>query len=119
LKTTEAIAAEANSAVQGPGQVALTMKVNDVYRHLKVEPSTTLADALRFELGLTGTKVVCDRGACSACTVHLDGTPVVSCLTLAIDVGNRAVRTIEGLADNDKLKPIQQQFIANDALQCG
>src|SRR5262249_2602146 len=79
----------------------------------------TLAETLRFELGLTGTKVVCDRGACSACTVHLDGVPVCSCLTLAIDVGERKITTIEGLARGDKLLPIQEQFIQQDALQCG
>jgi xanthine dehydrogenase YagR molybdenum-binding subunit len=120
LKTSEALAADAAAGkVQGPGEVALTMKVNRVIHHLKVEPSTTLADALRFTLGLTGTKVVCDRGSCSACTVHLDGTPVCSCLTLAVDVGTRGVTTIEGLADGDKLTPIQEQFIAQDAMQCG
>ena len=86
---------------------------------MKVLPAATLADTLRFQLGLTGTKVVCDRGACTACTVHLDGTPVCSCMTLAVDVGTRSVTTIEGLAEGDKLTPIQEQFIANDAMQCG
>ena len=120
LKTSEALAADAAAAKpQGPGEVAITLKVNQVIHHLRVEPSTTLADALRFSLGLTGTKVVCDRGSCSACTVHLDGTPVCSCMTLALDVGTRAVTTIEGLADGDKLSPIQEQFIAQDAMQCG
>ncbi|MGZ3425016.1 MAG: (2Fe-2S)-binding protein, partial [Polyangia bacterium] len=120
LETSEAIAADAAAAaVRGPGEVGITLTVNRVAHQLKVEPSTTLADALRFNLGLTGTKVVCDRGACSACTVHLDGAPVCSCMTLAIDVGGRAVTTIEGLADGDKLTPIQEQFIAQDAMQCG
>jgi len=120
LKTTEALAADAAAGkVQGPGEVAVTLKVNDVMHHVKVMPSTTLAEALRFQLALTGTKIVCDRGACSACTVHLDGTPVASCMTLAVDVGARAVTTIEGLARDEKLTPIQQQFIAHDAMQCG
>jgi xanthine dehydrogenase YagR molybdenum-binding subunit len=120
LKTSEALAADAAAGnVQGPGEIAVTLKVNRVMHHLKVEPSTTLADALRVSLGLTGTKIVCDRGACSACTVHLDGTPVASCMTLAVDVGGRAVTTIEGLADGEKLTPIQEQFIAHDAMQCG
>ena len=120
LKTSEALAADAAAArVQGPGEVGLTLKVNQVIHHLKVLPSTTLADALRFELALTGTKVVCDRGSCSACTVHLDGTPVLSCMTLAIDVGTREVTTIEGLARGEELTPIQKEFIAHDAMQCG
>ncbi|HEY1587317.1 MAG TPA: (2Fe-2S)-binding protein, partial [Polyangia bacterium] len=120
LKTSEALADAASSdVVQGPGEVAITLKVNEALHHLKVLPSTTLAEALRVQMGLTGTKVVCDRGSCSACTVHLDGTPVCSCLTLAIDVGTRAVTTIEGLARGETLTPIQEQFIANDAMQCG
>jgi aerobic-type carbon monoxide dehydrogenase small subunit (CoxS/CutS family) len=120
LKTSEALAADAAAGkVQGPGEVALTLRVNRVLQHVKVEPSATLADTLRFTLGLTGTKVVCDRGSCSACTVHLDGTPVASCMTLAVDVGDRAVTTIEGLADGETLTPIQRAFIAHDAMQCG
>ncbi|MCU1277011.1 MAG: oxidoreductase [bacterium] len=120
LETSEALAADVAAAkVQGPGEVAVTLKVNSVMHQVKLEPSTTLADALRFTLGLTGTKVVCDRGSCSACTVHLDGMPVCSCMTLAVDVGTRAVTTVEGLANGDKLAPIQEQFIAQDAMQCG
>lgn len=113
---------EANAAeprVVGPGLVPVTLRVNGASRRLEVEPRTTLAEALRFDLGLTGTKVVCDRGSCSACTVWLDSTPVCSCMTLAIDVGARAVTTIEGLATGDELHPIQEAFIEHDALQCG
>ena len=77
LKTSEALAADAaHGRVQGPGAVHVSLKINGAVHALEVEPSTTLADALRFGLGLTGTKVVCDRGSCSACTVHLDGVPV-------------------------------------------
>ncbi|MDB4968800.1 MAG: oxidoreductase [Myxococcales bacterium] len=120
LKTTEALAESVKGgAAVGPGAVPVSLKVNGSVHQLSLEPSTTLADALRFSIGLTGTKVVCDRGSCSACTVHLDGTPVCSCMTLAVDVGARAVTTIEGLARGDKLTPIQEQFIANDAMQCG
>ncbi len=120
LKTSEALAdAASTDAVQGPGEVAITLKVNEALHPLKVLPSTTLAEALRYQMGLTGTKIVCDRGSCSACTVHLDGTPVCSCMTLAVDVGTRAVTTIEGLARGETLTPIQEQFIANDAMQCG
>jgi aerobic-type carbon monoxide dehydrogenase small subunit (CoxS/CutS family) len=68
---------------------------------------------------LTGTKIGCDRGACSACTVWLDGTPVSSCMTLALDARGKAVTTIEGLADGDKLHPVQQAFVDHDAMQCG
>lgn len=105
--------------VRGPGAVPLVLRVNGAEKKIEVEPRTTLADALRFELGLTGTKVVCDRGSCSACTVFLDGTPVCSCMTLAIDVGKREVKTIEGLAQGEALHPVQQCFIDKDALQCG
>jgi xanthine dehydrogenase YagR molybdenum-binding subunit len=119
-KASDALAVEvAHPAVLGPGAVAITLEVNGARKTLDVEPRTTLAEALRYGLGMTGTKIGCDRGACSACTVHLDGMPVPSCMTLAIDVGARKVRTIEGLADGDKLHPVQTQFITHDAMQCG
>jgi aerobic-type carbon monoxide dehydrogenase small subunit (CoxS/CutS family) len=106
--------------VLGPGIVSISLRLNKQVRQLKVEPRTTLAEALRDELGLTGTKIVCDRGSCSACTVWLDGTPVCSCMTLAVDVGSRAVTTIEGLAgDGERLHPVQEAFIEYDAMQCG
>ena len=105
--------------VQGPGKVPVTLRVNGVNRKLNIEPRTTLADALLFELNLTGTKVVCNRGSCSACTVWLDNTPVCSCMTMAMDVGDRNVTTIEGLAQGDKLHPVQEAFIAYDAAMCG
>ena len=116
---TEASTALAGPAVVGPGRVAVTLNVNGSARKLDIEPRTTLAEALRDDLGLTGTKVVCDRGSCSACTVMLDKTLVVSCMTLAIDVGDRAVTTIEGLAKGDALHPVQEAFIEHDAMQCG
>jgi aerobic-type carbon monoxide dehydrogenase small subunit (CoxS/CutS family) len=74
---------------------------------------------LRDHLDLTGTKIGCDRGSWSACTVWLDGAPVASCMVLAIDVGSRPVTTIEGLAQGDTLHPVQEAFIAHDAMQCG
>ncbi|HEX8000605.1 MAG TPA: (2Fe-2S)-binding protein [Pyrinomonadaceae bacterium] len=118
-KEAEAAAA-AEPEVVGPGRVGLSLRINNQLRRVEVEPRTTLAEALRFELGLTGTKVVCDRGSCSACTVWLDGTPVCSCMTLAVDVGTRAVTTIEGLASGgEKLHPVQEAFIEYDATQCG
>jgi xanthine dehydrogenase YagT iron-sulfur-binding subunit len=109
----------AEPVVVGPGLVPITLRVNGAERKVKIEPRTTLAEALRFELGMTGTKVVCDRGSCSACTVWLDATPVCSCMMLAIDVNDRAVTTIEGLASNDTLHPVQEAFIEHDAMQCG
>lgn len=106
-------------AADGPQAVALTLNVNGVARPLEAEPRMTLAEALRGPLGLTGTKIACNRGACSACTVWLDGVPVCSCMTLAVDVGARSVTTIEGLAHGDALHPVQAAFIEHDALQCG
>jgi carbon-monoxide dehydrogenase small subunit/xanthine dehydrogenase YagT iron-sulfur-binding subunit len=79
----------------------------------------TLAEVLRGPLALTGVKVACDQGACSACTVLIDGTPIASCSILAVDVGDRSITTIEGLASDGKLHPVQEAFIAHDALQCG
>jgi len=103
----------------GPAAVPLTLRVNGAARSVSVPPHTTLAEALRGPLDLTGTKIGCDRGACSACTVWLDGVPVASCMILAIDIGERSVTTIEGLAEGDKLHPVQAAFIEYDAVQCG
>ncbi len=111
--------AEEQAGAVGPGKIPLKLRVNGEVRTLNVEPRTTLAEALRDDLHLTGTKVVCDRGSCSACTVMLDKTPVCSCMTLAVDVGDRNVTTIEGLAHGEDLHPIQAAFIEHDALQCG
>jgi xanthine dehydrogenase YagT iron-sulfur-binding subunit len=105
--------------VLGPGVVSLSLTINGIARAVNVEPHVTLADVLRGALDLTGTKIGCDRGACSACTVWLDGAPVASCMLLAIDVGGRAITTIEGLAPGDTLHPVQEAFIAHDAVQCG
>jgi aerobic-type carbon monoxide dehydrogenase small subunit (CoxS/CutS family) len=103
----------------GPQAVPLAITVNGKSRTVQVEPRMTLAELLRGPLQLTGTKIACNRGACSACTVLLDGVPVCSCMTLVIDVGARNVTTIEGLADGDALNPIQEAFIEHDAIQCG
>ncbi|MCF6169846.1 MAG: (2Fe-2S)-binding protein [Bacteroidales bacterium] len=103
----------------GAGVLNLSMHVNGRLRQMSVEARTTLADALRNELQLTGTKVGCNRGACAACTVWIDGIPTLSCMTLAVEVGERKVTTIEGLARHGKLHPVQQAFIDHDATQCG
>lgn len=110
-------ATEHNTA--GPVPVVITLHVNGLMREVRVEPRATFAEVLRGELALTGTKIGCDRGACSACTVWLDGAPVASCMLLAIDVDGRKVSTIEGLASGDELHPVQAAFIAHDAVQCG
>ena len=100
--------------------VPLDLLVNGELRTLRLPPQTTLAEALRGPLALTVTKVACDRGACSACTVWLDGQPVCSCMTLALDAQGHAVTTIEGLAPaGDALHPVQQAFIEHDGMQCG
>jgi xanthine dehydrogenase YagT iron-sulfur-binding subunit len=103
----------------GPDAMTIKMKVNGITKSLSVEPRTTLASALRDHLELTGTKVVCDRGSCSACTVYLDGKPVNACMLSVFDVGDKEVTTIEGIAKNGELHPVQQAFIEHDASQCG
>jgi xanthine dehydrogenase YagT iron-sulfur-binding subunit len=105
--------------VLGPGAVVLSLSINGRTLPVRVDPGTTLADVLRLHLGLTGTKIGCDRGACSACTVWVDGEVVASCMTLAFDVRGKQVTTIEGLAQGGKLHPVQQAFVDHDALQCG
>jgi len=99
--------------------VAVTLQVNGRKHELKLEPRVTLLDALREHLGLTGTKKGCDHGQCGACTVLIAGRRVYSCLTLAVMHGGAPVTTIEGLADGDKLHPLQAAFIERDAFQCG
>jgi xanthine dehydrogenase YagT iron-sulfur-binding subunit len=93
--------------------------VNGTAEGLDIDPRTTLLDTLRDQLDLTGTKKGCDHGQCGACTVHVDGKRVLSCLTLAATLHRRTVVTIEGLADGDRLHPVQQAFIDHDGLQCG
>jgi xanthine dehydrogenase YagT iron-sulfur-binding subunit len=112
-------AKEASEQVTGPDVSPISLRVNGVACLVQVEPRMTLAEALRGPLGLTGTKIACNRGACSACTVWLDGLTVCACMMLAIEVGARNVTTIEGLATDDKLHPVQAAFIEHDALQCG
>lgn len=98
----------------------LSLRINGVERQLDVEPRVTLLDALRERLQLTGTKKGCDQGQCGACTVHLDGRRVLACLTLAVQAEERAVTSVEGLAEADgTLHPVQSAFIRHDAFQCG
>ncbi len=101
------------------GVRTITLEVNATRRTVHVEPNATLAEVLRGPLDLTGTKIGCDRGSCSACTVLLDRVPVLSCMLLAVDVGDRKITTIEGLARGGELHPVQSAFVAHDAVQCG
>jgi len=119
----EAVAAELEKAnsekVFGPGTVPITLQVNGKPLKLNVEPRVTLLEALRNHSNLTGAKEVCDRGTCGACTVLLDDKPVYSCSKLAIDSQSAKITTVEGLAKDGKLTPVQQAFIDQDALMCG
>jgi xanthine dehydrogenase YagT iron-sulfur-binding subunit len=98
---------------------SIRLTVNGVERRIEVEDRWTLVELLRDHLGFTGTKIGCDRGECGACTVLLDGKPVYSCSNLAVWADGRSVETVEGLARNGRLDPLQQAFIAHDAPQCG
>jgi xanthine dehydrogenase YagT iron-sulfur-binding subunit len=106
-------------AVADDGTVAVSFTLNGKPETLTIDPRVTLLDALRERLHHTGTKKGCDRGQCGACTVHINGRRVVSCLTLAVTVRGKDVTTIEGLADGDHLHPVQQAFVECDAMQCG
>jgi len=105
--------------VLGPDAVTLSLKVNGAVRQVTVEPRVTLLDALRNHLDLTGTKQVCDRGGCGACTVLFDGEPVNACLILAADAEGHEITTIEGLGTPEKMSPLQAAFVEKDAMQCG
>jgi xanthine dehydrogenase YagT iron-sulfur-binding subunit len=114
-------AAPASPAVAAPIDGNVVLQINGERHDLSLlDPRTTLLDALREHLGLSGTKKGCDHGQCGACTVHVDGRRVLSCLTLARQAEGRAVTTIEGVAGVDgRLHPMQQAFLDHDALQCG
>lgn len=105
--------------VRGPGAEAVVLTVNGQVLELPAEPRVSLLDALREDLGLTGSKKGCDQGSCGACTVLLDGRRVLGCLTLAVTCEGHEITTIEGLCDGDGLHPIQVAFINRDAFQCG
>jgi xanthine dehydrogenase YagT iron-sulfur-binding subunit len=119
LGPTVADAAGEEVAILGPGKVSIALQVNGKKMSAQLEPRVTLLDALRNNFDLTGAKRVCDRGACGACTVLLDGKPVYACSVLAIDAQGRNITTIEGMAESDALAPVVQAFVAHDAQQCG
>lgn len=108
------------SGEAGPAErSAITLKVNGERYRIEVEPRWTLADVLRDHLGLTGTRIGCNKGECGACTVLMDGKAIYSCSTLAVWAEDQEILTIEGLARGDQLHPIQRAFIEHDAMQCG
>ena len=109
----------AGATVLGPDAVDLSLKINGAFKTVKAEPRITLLSVLRNQLDLTGAKLVCDRGGCGACTVLIDGEPVVSCLMLAADAVGHEITTVEGLGSPEKLSPVQAAFVECDALQCG
>ena len=104
---------------QSDVRMDVSMTVNGSLRTLRVEPRTTLLDALRDELALTGPKKSCDRGECGACTVHVEGRRVLSCMTLAAMQEGKRITTIEGLEQEGNLHPLQAAFIERDGFQCG
>ncbi|HEX6001683.1 MAG TPA: (2Fe-2S)-binding protein [Hyphomicrobiaceae bacterium] len=109
----------AGAAIPVPGKMPVSLTVNGVARTLDVAPWTTLLDALRDHLDLTGTKKGCDHGQCGACTVLVEGRRINACLALAVMQEGKRVITIEGLATNGRLHPLQEAFIEHDAFQCG
>jgi xanthine dehydrogenase YagT iron-sulfur-binding subunit len=121
------VAVSLKTAAEAPAQeidvvgkaLTINLLVNGFLRKIQVEPRWTLAYVLREVLGLTGTKISCERGECGACTVLIDGKPRYSCMTLAVEAEGFPITTVEGLLEGDKLGPVQQAFAEEDAFQCG
>lgn len=105
--------------LHGPEAGPVTLSINGAKHQFDLEPRVTLLDALRGQTELTGTKEVCDRATCGACTVLLDGTPTYACMVLAIEAQGREITTVEGLSEGGKLTKLQQAFVECDGLQCG
>jgi aerobic-type carbon monoxide dehydrogenase small subunit (CoxS/CutS family) len=102
-----------------PDWISIVINVNGISHKLRVRTSALLLDVLREDLGLKGTKRGCDQGQCGACTVLLDGRPVLSCILLAVQADGKKIQTIEGMASEGKLHPLQEAFVAEGATQCG
>ncbi len=124
MESANAFARDAKEALHGvhavgPEAVPIKLRINGEEHAVTVEPRYTLVETLRDNLGLTGTKVVCDRGSCSACTIWIDKAPALACMTLAVDAVGREITTIEGLSHGDTMHPVQAAFVKQDAMQCG
>ncbi len=120
VKPGRAAAAAAPAEVTGPGEtLRITLRVNGRRHRVKVEPRWSLLEVLREKLGLTGSKLGCGRGECGACTVLIDGQPRYACLILAPEAEGKEITTIEGLMKGEEMGPVQQAFLAHDAMQCG
>lgn len=115
----QAALADEDGPVGNAVKVKLSLTVNGKRKRISIDPRMTLLDLLRENLGLTGTKKGCDFGQCGACTVHVDGRRVLSCLTFAVMQHGSKITTIEGLSDGEKLHPLQEAFIKHDGFQCG
>ncbi|GAA2366670.1 (2Fe-2S)-binding protein [Catellatospora methionotrophica] len=113
------VASRLPDAVQGPGPVDVVLNVNGATHVVRIEPRVSLLDCLRDHMNLTGAKKGCNQGACGACTVWVDKRRVVACLTLAIACEGRDITTIEGMAVDGSLHPMQKAFLSEDAFQCG
>lgn len=119
LQTEAAAEPPAAGDVAGPGEVPISLWINGKEHNLKVEPRVTLLDALRDRLHYTGAKRVCDRGACGACTVMLEGKVAYACSMLAIEAQGKDIQTVEGMSAGSELSPLMKAFVNNDAVQCG
>jgi aerobic-type carbon monoxide dehydrogenase small subunit (CoxS/CutS family) len=124
MESANALVRETKDALRsdrsvGPDALPVKLHVNGHEYSVTIEPRYTLAETLRDNLGLTGTKVVCDRGSCSACTIWIDKTPALACMTLAIDAVGREITTIEGISQGDTMHRVQAAFVKHDAMQCG
>lgn len=125
LPPTGLLSRETREAILGPeaeivsGRQTIQLDINGSRKSVVVEPRTTLLSALRENLDLTGTKEVCDRGECGACTIFADGKPILSCMALALDAQGKKITTVEGLAKDGKLTAVQKAFVEKDALMCG
>jgi xanthine dehydrogenase YagT iron-sulfur-binding subunit len=124
IESANALARDAKDALHsaqtvGPDALPIKLHINGHEHAVTIEPRYTLAQTLRDNLGLTGTKVGCDRGSCSACTVWIDKVPALACMTLAVDSVGREITTIEGLSHGDTMHAVQAAFVKHDAMQCG
>jgi xanthine dehydrogenase YagT iron-sulfur-binding subunit len=119
VTSTAEVEAQTGPQAIGPGEIPIQLNVNGRRIDLRIEPRVTLLDALRNRADLTGNKRGCDRGACGACTMIIDGRTAYSCSTLAIEVQGKRIRTVDGLAQGNRLHPVQQAFCDADAMMCG